>query len=105
MDFDAFEGLIQMIVPLVVCCLPIVLAVGAILVVLVLFGRSKPKAKAEPKKASPPKAAAVVEPKPAIEEKPKAAAVPGLTSCGSCGAENPADNAFCEYCGASLAEE
>jgi len=103
MDFDMVEGLVQIIVPLAVCCVPIVLAVGAVIVLLVVFGRRKPKA--EPKQASPPKAAAVVEPKPAAEPKPKAVAVPDLTSCGSCGADNPADNAFCEYCGASLAKE
>jgi hypothetical protein len=106
MDFDMIDGLGQMIVSLVVCCGPIVLAVGAIIVLLVIFGRRKPKAEAEPKRPSPPKKAApAAEPKSAAEAKPKAVAEPDLTACGSCGADNPADNAFCEYCGASLAKE
>jgi len=96
-------GIPELMIMSCVCLVPIVLAVGAVIVLLVVFGRRKPKA--EPKRSSPPKAAAVVEPKPAAEAKPKAVAVPDLTSCGSCGADNPADNAFCEYCGASLAEE
>lgn len=104
MDFDMFEGLAQMIVPLAVCCVPIVLAVAVAIVLLVVVGRRKPKA--EPKKASPPRAAAVVEPKPAAAEpKPTPVAEPAMKSCPSCGADNPVDNAFCEYCGASLAEE
>ena len=103
MDFDMIDDLVQMIVPLAVCCVPIVLAVAVVIVLLVVVGRRKPKA--EPKKASPPRAAAVVETKPATEAKAKAVEAPDLTSCGSCGADNPADNAFCEYCGASLAEE
>ena len=96
-------GIQELMIISCVCLVPIVLAVGVVVMLLVVVGRRKPKAK--PKKASPPKAAAVVEPRPPAEAKPKAVAVPDLTSCGSCGADNPADNAFCEYCGASLAEE
>lgn len=104
MDLDMIDGLGQMILALVFCCGPILLAVGAIVVVLVLFGRRRSKAEPKPKKPSPPKKAApVAEPKPAAEAKPKAVAEPDLVACGSCGADNPSGNAFCEYCGASLA--
>jgi hypothetical protein len=96
-------GIQELMIISCVCLVPIALAVGVVVALLVVVGRRKPKA--EPKRASPPKAAAVVAPKPAAEAKPKAVAEPDLTSCVSCGADNPADNAFCEYCGASLAEE
>ena len=103
---DMIDGLGQMILSLVFCCVPIVLAVGAIVVLLVIFGRRKPDAKPKAERPSPPKKAApVAEPKPAAKAKPKAVEVPDLAACGSCGADNPADNAFCEYCGASLTKE
>ena len=102
-EIGTIEGLIQMIVPLAVCCVPIVLAVAAVIVLLVIVGRRRPKA--EPKEARPRQAAAVVETRPAAETKPAPAAEPAVKPCSSCGGDNPADNAFCEYCGASLAEE
>ena len=102
-------GIPELMILSCVCLLPIIVVVGVVVGLLVVLGRRKPKA--EPRAAKPRRAAAVVEPKPAaaakpaMEAKPTAAAEPAMKSCPSCGADNPVDNAFCEYCGASLAEE
>jgi hypothetical protein len=91
------------------CLLPLVVVVGVVGALLVVVRRRQPQA--EPKVARPRQAAAVVAARPVAEAKPTAgakptpAAEPAVKSCPSCGADNPVDNAFCEYCGASLARE
>jgi hypothetical protein len=102
-------GIPELMILSCVCLVPIIVVVGVVVGLLVVLGRRKPKA--EPKSAEPRRAAVVVEPKPAaaatpsVGAKPTPATEPAMKSCASCGADNPLDNAFCEYCGASLAEE
>jgi hypothetical protein len=112
---DALMALVQFLVSIAICVLPIVLVLGAIVVLVVVLARRKPqeaprtKATAKPKPTAEPKPTA--KPKPAAEveaaSSTKAVTVEeiAMKSCSSCGADNPADNAFCEYCGASMAEE
>ena len=111
MDLDTIEVLVGMLIPLAVCVGPVVLAVAAVAVLVVIFGRKKPKA--APKKAAARKAAAAPKATRVATRKAKKAPQPkpvkledlATKSCPSCGADNPSDNAFCEYCGESLAEE
>ncbi len=104
-------GISEMMVLSCGCLVPLVLAVVVVVVLLLVVGRRKPQA--EPKKttARKPAPSRKVEPTvaPKAEPAPAAKAVTveeiAMKSCSSCGADNPADNAFCEYCGASMAEE
>jgi len=96
-------GITEVVIISCGCLVPIVLAAVAVIALLVFAGRRKPKAGREP--AKPARAAAPVETEPVAEAKPAPAPEPAKKSCASCGADNPEDNAFCEYCGASLAEK
>jgi hypothetical protein len=93
------------------CLVPIVVVVGVVVVLLLVLRRGKPKdvpqKTAAPRPASAPKAGAAAVPKAEATPLSKAVTMSdvAMKSCSSCGADNPADNAFCEYCGASLAEE
>ncbi|MDQ7823111.1 MAG: FHA domain-containing protein [Candidatus Eremiobacteraeota bacterium] len=53
--------------------------------------------------AAPPPAAGIppVQP-PVVEQAPPVVTAGGMMKCGSCGAENPAGEAYCEDCGAGL---
>lgn len=102
-------GISEMVIISCVCLVPIILVVGVVALVMVV-GRRKPKA--APRKAAVRKPAPAPKAKPAATPKAKKATPPkpvkladvATKSCPSCGADNPADNAFCEYCGESLAE-
>jgi len=104
-------GISEMLILSCGCLVPLVLAVGVVVALLVVVGRGR--SQGAPKKAAAPKPAPArkVEPTvaPKAEPTPAAKAVTveeiATKSCASCGADNPADNAFCEYCGASMAEE
>jgi hypothetical protein len=102
-------GISEMVVISCVCLVPIILVVGVV-ALLVVVGRRKPKAapqKAVARKPAPaPKAEPAASPKAASAPEPKPVKLADVAtkSCPSCGADNPADNAFCEYCGESLAE-
>jgi hypothetical protein len=93
------------------CLVPLVLAVGVVVVLLVVVGRSRsqgaPKKAAARKPAPAPKVEPAVAPKAEPTPAAKAVTVEEIAtkSCPSCGGDNPADNAYCEYCGASLTEE
>jgi len=80
------------------CLVPIVLAVVVVIALLLFAGRRKPK-------TPPQKPAATPKAEPAPRSKPVTVSDLATRSCSSCGADNPVDNAFCEYCGASLADE
>lgn len=86
-----------------VCLVPVAIAVGVVIALLVVRGRRKPKAESREEAPQAPAPAAPRE--PAARPGPSLASKPVVKSCSSCGADNPADNAFCEYCGASLAEK
>ena len=104
-------GVTEMAVLACGCLIPIVIVVGVAVVLLVVLRRGKPKAAPEktaarkpaPVRKAEPTAATSTEPAP----QPKAVTVEEIAtkSCASCGADNPADNAFCEYCGAPMTEE
>jgi hypothetical protein len=105
-------GIPELMILSCACLVPVIIVVGVVVGLLVVVGRRKPKA--EPKAPAPRRAAAVATKpvaeekpaaKPTVEEKPAPVAEPAMKSCTSCGADNPVDNAFCEYCGASLAEK
>jgi len=107
---------IQEMVILSCCCLvPIVIAVGVVIGLLVVVGRRKPKTESREEAPHAPAPAAprepVAEPAPslapelAVKARATAVSEPLVKSCPSCGADNPVGNAFCEYCGASLAEK
>ena len=100
MDLDLISQLLELGLPLLLCVGPILLTVGAIIVLVVILARRKPKtaAKVAPSGAPTPSVAT----ESALESTPAVSAEPATKACPSCGAENPADNAFCEYCGASL---
>jgi predicted lipid-binding transport protein (Tim44 family) len=108
---DALLPLVQLLMSIAICVVPIVLVVGVIVVLVVVLARRKPQAASQTKPAAKPKPTPRAEaaPQPKAEPAPAAKAVMveeiATKSCPSCGADNPADNAFCEYCGASLAEE
>ena len=93
------------------CLVPIVLAVVVVIALLLFAGRRKPKTPPQKPAAGFPAAGPKVEPaatpkaEPAPRSKPVTVSDLATRSCSSCGADNPVDNAFCEYCGASLAEE
>ena len=98
-----------------VCLVPVAIAVGVVIALLVVRGRRKPKAESREEAPQAPAPAAprepVAEPAPslapelAVKTRATAVSEPVVKSCSSCGADNPAGNAFCEYCGASLAEK
>jgi len=104
-------GVAELMVILCVCCVPIIVVVGAVIGVLVFMGRRKPKP--APQRVAPQQAVPAPKAKPPVDLETKApAGAKAVTvsdvatrSCPSCGADNPVDNAFCEYCGASLAGE
>ena len=104
-------GISEMLILSCGCLVPLILVVGVVVVLLVVVGRRKPKAAPQKAAARKPAPAPKVEPAAAPEVEPtpgtKAVTVEEIAtkSCPSCGADNPAGNAFCEYCGASLAEE
>lgn len=112
-DNGAMEsvGISEMLVLLGGCLVALVLAVAVVVVLLVVITRSRSQAAPKKAAARKPAPARKVEPTvaPKAEPTPAAKAVTvediATKSCSSCGADNPADNAFCEYCGASLAEE
>jgi hypothetical protein len=110
MDLDSL-GISEMLVVSCGCLVPLVLAVGVVVVLLLVVGRRKPQAAPKKATARKPAPAPKVEPTMASKAEPtpaaKAVTVEEIAtkSCASCGADNPADNAFCEYCGASMAEE
>lgn len=95
-------GVVELLLMLCFCLVPIVLLVVG-LVVLVLFLRRR-----QPQEVIPspprPKAVPAAEPVPAVKTRATAVSEPVVKSCSSCGADNQVDNAFCEYCGASLTE-
>jgi hypothetical protein len=104
-------GVAELIVILCACCVPIIVAAGVVIGLLVFIARRRP----EPALQQTPPRAPVPFPevKPVddrdADPSPRAKAVTvsdlALKSCPSCGADNPADNSFCEYCGASLGEK
>jgi hypothetical protein len=112
MDEDILVPLIQMVVALIVCVGPILLLVVGIVIAAVFLRRRKPKevpqAEPSPAPVTTPPAEPTWEPAPSTPPEPQPAAGPSLPvepavrNCSSCGAENPVDNTFCEYCGERL---
>jgi hypothetical protein len=108
-------GIPELMILSCVCLVPIVIVVGVVVALLVVVGRRRPKAESRaqiphaPAPAAPREPAARPEPslasEPAAKTRATAVSEPVVKSCPSCGADNPVDNAFCEYCGATLAEE
>ena len=104
-------GITEVMVISCVCLVPIVLAAAVVIALLVFVGRRKPKTApqnaATRKPAPAPKAEPSAAPRaePAPRSKPVKMSDLAMKSCSSCGADNSVDNAFCEYCGASLAEK
>jgi hypothetical protein len=104
-------GITEVLIISCACLIPIVLAAAVVIVLLVFVRRGKPETapqkaptrKPAPSSASEPAAAPKEDPIPRSE--PVTMSDLTTKSCSSCGADNPEDNAFCEYCGASLAEE
>ena len=104
-------GVSEMAIVACGCLVPIVIVIGVVIVLLVVLRRRKPEAapqktaarKPAPAPKAEPTAATSAEPAP----QPKAVTVEEIAtkSCASCGADNPPGNAFCEYCGASMADE
>jgi hypothetical protein len=103
-------GISEMLILSCGCLVALILVVAVVIVLLVVVGRRKPKT--VPQKAAARKPAPARKAEPTVA--PKAEPTPGTKavtaeeiatkSCPSCGADNPADNAFCEYCGAPLGE-
>ena len=108
-------GIQEMVILSCVCLVPIAIVVGVVVALLVVVGRRKPKAKSREEAPQTPAPIAPREPvarpepspasKPAATTRATAVSEPVVKSCSSCGADNPVDNAFCEYCGASLKAE
>jgi len=104
-------GVVELLTISCVCCVPIIVVTGVVVGLLVWMGRRKPKPalqKVPPRAPAPPRDAKPV----ATEESDPTPGAKAVTvsdvatrACPSCGAENPADNSLCEYCGASFAEE
>jgi hypothetical protein len=104
-------GVAELMVILCACCVPVIVVAGVVIGLLVFIARRRPEPALEP---APPQASV---PTPRVDPlddrdadpSPRAKAVTvsdlALKSCPSCGADNPADNSFCEYCGASLGEK
>src|SRR4030042_3866247 len=98
-----------------ICLVPLVIGVGVVIALLVIVRGRKPKAESgewvpqAPAAEAPREPVARTETAPAAEPPSRtratAVAEPVMKSCSSCGADNPVGNAFCEYCGASLAEK
>ena len=107
-------GMPELLILSCVCLVPLVIVVGVVLALLAVRGR-RPKPESRERIAQAPVPEAPREPVAGPETSPAAeppattraaaAAEPLMKSCSSCGADNPVDNAFCEYCGASLAEK
>jgi hypothetical protein len=108
-------GVQEMAVLCCTCVVPLVIVLGVVIALLVVVRGRRPKVEGRaeapqvPAPMAPIKPVARPEPSPASEPpaKTRATAVeePLMKSCSSCGADNPVGNAFCEYCGASLAEK
>jgi hypothetical protein len=108
-------GIPELLIMSCICLVPLVIVAGVVIALLVVVRGRKPKAESREwiPQASAPEAPrdSVSRPEPALASQPpattRATAVPELVmkSCPSCGADNPVGNAFCEYCGASLAEK
>jgi hypothetical protein len=104
-------SLVSPLVSIAICLLPIIVGLVALVVLVVILSRRKPKAASEKaparQPASAPKAKPAASPKAEAAPQPKPVKLADVAtkSCPSCGADNPADNAFCEYCGESLAKE
>jgi hypothetical protein len=96
-------GIVELLLLLCVCAVPVVL-VAAGLIALVVFLRRRPPQEAVPR-ATPPQPAPLPQTPPAVTEEPSAPSEVLTKSCPACGAENPLDNDFCEYCGAALDKE
>lgn len=93
-------SLVVVIVQLVACVGLIVVPIAGIALLVFFVARRKPKAAPE---AEPRWETAVAAPPPAPPEpEPSAPVEAALRKCPSCAAENPPDNAFCEYCGEKL---
>jgi hypothetical protein len=104
-------GVAELITILCVCCVPIIVVAGVVIGLLVWIGRRKPKRDIQevpPRAPAPPSRAEPMSPEN-LEREAGAKAVTAsdlaTKSCPSCGGENPVDSSFCEYCGASFAEE
>ena len=112
MDEDVLISLIQIVFALIVCVGPILLLVVGIVIAAVFLRRRRPKevphAQPRPEPAPPVAAEPSWEPAPSTPAEPQPAPGPSLPvepavrNCSSCGAENPVDNTFCEYCGERL---
>jgi len=108
-------GIPELLIMSCVCLVPLVIVAGVVIALLVVVRGRKPKADSREEAPQAPAPAAPREPaarpgpslasKPAVKTRATAVSEPVVKSCSSCGADNPADNAFCEYCGASLREE
>jgi len=109
-------GIQELMILSCVCLVPIIAVVAVVIALLVVVGRRKPKAESReeaapltPAPAAPREPAARLEPssgsEPAVKTRATAVSEPVVKSCSSCGADNPVGNAFCEYCGASVAEK
>jgi len=108
-------GIPELMILSCICLVPLVIVVGVVIALLwVLRGRRTkveigervpqapaPEAPREPvaRTETPPAA------EPPARTRATAVAEPVMKSCSACGADNPVGNAFCEYCGASLAEQ
>jgi len=108
-------GIPELLILSCICLVPLVIVVGVVIALVAFVGRRKPKADRgewvpqAPTPEAPMKPVTRTETSPAAEPpaRTRATAVPEpvMNSCSSCGADNPVGNAFCEYCGASLAEK
>ena len=104
--------LIQMVLALICCVGPILLLLVGIVIAAVFIRRSGakvvPQAEYGPEPVPPAAPEPALEPAPPAPAEPQPAAgtpppvEPAVSKCSTCGAENPVDNTFCEYCGARL---
>jgi hypothetical protein len=103
-------GIPELLILSCICLVPLVIVAGVVIALLVVVRGRKPKAESrEWIPQAPRESVARPETSPASQPPAttRATAVPEplMKSCSSCGADNPVGNAFCEYCGASLAEK
>jgi hypothetical protein len=108
-------GIPELMILSCMCLVPLVIVVGVVVALLMVVRGRRPKAESgewaprAPTPEEPKEPVARSETSPAVEPPAKARATavaePVMKSCPSCGAGNPVNNAFCEYCGASLAEK